>query len=390
MKFIHTADWHLGKLLKEHAMTEDQAWLLENQFLPLLDREKPDVVLLAGDVYDRSFPPEEAVELFDRMTEEIVGKRKIPFIVISGNHDSAERLSVASRLLSRQGLHIFGPLDLLKPVYIKDAYGEAAIIPLPYADPARVRVMMNHKNISDADKVRTYEDAERAMIDYVLSLIPEEKRNMRKIAVAHVFAAGGTPAESERPLSIGGYDRISDAVFKDFCYSALGHLHGPQKTTAHSDRIQYSGSLLRYSFGEVNQKKGVIVGDIDGEGNVSCRFEELKPRYEVRQITGTFDELMGENTPASEDYLQIVLTDEKPVIDAMPRLHTKYPNALGVVQDMGYREDSGNRDIHLETMSDQEIFKKFVSQFRETGLTDEEEALANDVWNAVYKKEAAR
>lgn len=390
MKFIHTADWHLGKLLKEHAMTEDQAWLLENRFLPLLDREKPEVVLLAGDVYDRSFPPEEAVELFDRMTEEIVGKRRIPFIVISGNHDSAERLSVASRLLSRQGLYIFGPLELLRPVYIKDEWGEVAVIPLPYADPARVRVMMNHKGLPDADKVRTYEEAEQAMVDYGLSLLPEEKKQLRKVAVAHVFAAGGTPAESERPLSIGGYDRISDAVFKPFCYTALGHLHGPQKTTAQSEAIQYSGSLLRYSFGEVNQKKGVILGQIDDAGHVSCRFEELTPRYEVRQMTGTFKELMDDDVPSSPDYLQIILTDSEPVIDAMPRLRAKYPNALGVVQDMGYREDSGKRDIYLETMSDQDIFKKFVSQFRESGLTEDEEQLANQVWDAVYKKEAER
>ena len=129
MKFIHTADWHLGKLLKEHSMTEDQEWLLNNRFLPLVDEEKPDVILLSGDVYDRSYPPEEAVELFDRMTEEIVGKRKIPFIIISGNHDSAERLAVASRLLKWQGLYIFGPLTRLSPVILEDADGKVAFCP---------------------------------------------------------------------------------------------------------------------------------------------------------------------------------------------------------------------------------------------------------------------
>ena len=159
MKFIHTADWHLGKLLKEHAMTEDQEWLLMHRFLPLVDEERPDVILLSGDVYDRSYPPEEAVELFDRMTEEIVGKRHTPLIVISGNHDSAERLAVASRLLSHQGLYIFGPLDRVHPVILEDAWGKVAFVPLPYAEPARVRVMMNQKGLSGAEDIHSYEEA---------------------------------------------------------------------------------------------------------------------------------------------------------------------------------------------------------------------------------------
>lgn len=275
MKFIHTADWHLGKLLKEHSMTEDQEWLLNNRFLPLVDDEKPDVILLSGDVYDRSYPPEEAVELFDRMTEEIVGKRKIPFIIISGNHDSAERLAVASRLLKWQGLYIFGPLTRLSPVILDDAGGKVAFCPLPYAEPARVRVMMNTLGLKGADQVHSYEEAETVLSRYLLSLLPAEP--LRKVALAHAFAAGGTPSESERPLSIGGYDRISDAVFEDYDYTALGHLHRPQKTQKESEKIQYSGSLMRYSFDEVNQKKGVIVGELDKEGKVHTTFHEWCP-----------------------------------------------------------------------------------------------------------------
>mgnify|MGYP001104241892 CR=1 FL=1 len=189
MKFIHTADWHLGKLLKEHAMTEDQEWLLMHRFLPLVDEERPDVILLSGDVYDRSYPPEEAVELFDRMTEEIVGKRHTPLIVISGNHDSAERLAVASRLLSHQGLYIFGPLDRVHPVILEDAWGKVAFVPLPYAEPARVRVMMNQKGLSGAEDIHSYEEAEKKLSDILLSALPDP--SMRKVALAHVFAAGG-------------------------------------------------------------------------------------------------------------------------------------------------------------------------------------------------------
>lgn len=388
MKFIHTADWHLGKLLKEHSMTEDQEWLLNNRFLPLVDEEKPDVILLSGDVYDRSYPPEEAVELFDRMTEEIVGKRKIPFIIISGNHDSAERLAVASRLLKWQGLYIFGPLTRLSPVILEDAGGKVAFCPLPYAEPARVRVMMNTLGLKGADQVHSYEKAETVLSRYLLSLLPAEP--LRKVALAHAFAAGGTPSESERPLSIGGYDRISDAVFEDYDYTALGHLHRPQKTQKESEKIQYSGSLMRYSFDEVNQKKGVIVGELDKEGKVHTTFHEMVPRYQVRCMEGAFDTLMSEETEPSDDYLQIRLTDETPVIDAMPKLRTKFPHALGVEQDMGYREDEGRRNIRLEQMSDEDILKRFVHQFRDRDLTEEEEKLALQTWDTVYRKENAQ
>lgn len=388
MKFIHTADWHLGKLLKEHSMTEDQEWLLNNRFLPLVDDEKPDVILLSGDVYDRSYPPEEAVELFDRMTEEIVGKRKIPFIIISGNHDSAERLAVASRLLKWQGLYIFGPLTRLFPVILEDAGGKVAFCPLPYAEPARVRDMMNTLGLKGADQVHSYEEAETVLSRYLLSLLPAEP--LRKVALAHAFAAGGTPSESERPLSIGGYDRISDSVFEEYDYTALGHLHRPQKTQKESEKIQYSGSLMRYSFDEVNQKKGVIVGELDKEGKVHTTFHEMVPRYQVRCMEGAFDTLMSEETEPSDDYLQIRLTDETPVIDAMPKLRTKFPHALGVEQDMGYREDEGSRNIHLEQMSDEDILKRFVHQFRDRDLTEEEEKLALQTWDTVYRKENAQ
>lgn len=388
MKFIHTADWHLGKLLKEHSMTEDQEWLLNNRFLPLVDEEKPDVILLSGDVYDRSYPPEEAVELFDRMTEEIVGKRKIPFIIISGNHDSAERLAVASRLLKWQGLYIFGPLTRLSPVILEDAGGKVAFCPLPYAEPARVRVMMNTLGLEGADQVHSYEEAETVLSRYLLSLLPAEP--LRKVALAHAFAAGGTPSESERPLSIGGYDRISDSVFEEYDYTALGHLHRPQKTRKGSEKIQYSGSLMRYSFDEVNQKKGVIVGELDKEGKVHTTFHEMVPRYQVRCMESAFDTLMGEETEPSDDYLQIRLTDETPVIDAMPKLRTKFPHALGVEQDMGYREDEGSRNIRLEQMSDEDILKRFVHQFRDRDLTEEEEKLALQTWDTVYRKENAQ
>lgn len=180
MKFIHTADWHLGKLFYGEYLTEEQEWLLKNQFLPLIDEEKPDVILLAGDVYDRSVPPAEAVELFDEMISEITGKRKIPFIVISGNHDSAERLSFASRILRGTGLFLCGDLyHTLAPVILKDDDGEVAFAPLPYAEPGKVREALS------AD-VHTHEEAERVLSDFLLRQMGHAAR---KVAIAHEFVA---------------------------------------------------------------------------------------------------------------------------------------------------------------------------------------------------------
>lgn len=248
--------------------------------------------------------------------------------------------------------------------------------------------MMNKLGMEEAEKVKTYEEAEKILSSRMLSLLPDEGEGMRKIALAHVYAAGGMSSESERPISIGGYDQIPDEVFAPYDYTALGHLHRPQKTKRDSEKIQYSGSLMRYSFDEVRQKKGIIVGTIDGEGNVSTTFREMLPLHQVREIQGSFADIMAKE--GSEDYLQIVLTDSEPVIDAMPKLREKYPNALGVEQDMGYKDDDGERRIRLESMSDEDIFRAFVSHFREQELTEEEEKLSQEVWEEVYRKENAK
>ena len=212
MKFIHTADWHLGKLLKEHAMTEDQEWLLMHRFLPLVDEERPDVILLSGDVYDRSYPPEEAVELFDRMTEEIVGKRHTPLIVISGNHDSAERLAVASRLLSHQGLYIFGPLDRVHPVILEDVWGKVAFVPLPYAEPARVRVMMNQKGLSGAEDIHSYEEAEKKLSDILLSALPDP--SMRRSSIRASSWERSERMAASRRISVSSRRSIRSVCWK--------------------------------------------------------------------------------------------------------------------------------------------------------------------------------
>ena len=386
MKLLHLADLHLGKRVNGFDMLEDQRFILE-QILTLCDKHGVEAVVLAGDIYDTPVPPAAACTLLDWFLTQL-SLRHVPVLAVSGNHDSAERLAVASRLLRSQGLYIFGPLDRLSPVILKDEWGLVAFLPMPYSEPARVRVMMNKLGMEEAEKVKTYEEAEKILSSRMLSLLPDEGKGMRKIALAHVYAAGGMSSESERPLSIGGYDQIPDEVFAPYDYTALGHLHRPQKTKRDSEKIQYSGSLMRYSFDEVRQKKGIIVGTIDGEGNVSTTFREMLPLHQVREIQGSFADIMARE--GSEDYLQIVLTDSEPVIDAMPKLREKYPNALGVEQDMGYKDDDGERRIRLESMSDEDIFRAFVSHFREQELTEEEEKLSQEVWEEVYRKENAK
>jgi exonuclease SbcD len=377
MKFIHTADWHLGKLFYGGYLTEEQEWILMNQFLPLVDEEKPDVIFLAGDVYDRSVPPAEAVELFDRMVSEICEKRHIPMVVISGNHDSPERLSFASALLRETGLYMCGDLGTTTaPISFSDEFGEVVIVPLPYADPGMVRHFLSDDTVHDHD------GAERALSHYLLASVPA---GVRKIALAHEFVAGGTASDSERPLSIGGTEQVGADVFADYNYTALGHLHRPQK--AGSDAVRYSGSLLKYSFSEASQPKGVIVGTLDGEGQVETRFVPLKPRHDVRIITGTFDELMKKEDEAPDDFLRADLLDEGPIVDAMARLRTRYPNLMALTTQRLTVDDSGERsfDMH-QKIEDIDMIRTFMEEFRERDLTPEEEACVKEVIEEMKKE----
>ena len=373
MKFIHTADWHLGKLFYGMYLTEEQEWYLKNQFLPLLDEEKPDAVLLAGDVYDRSVPPAEAVELFDEMISEIAGARRIPFLVISGNHDSKERLSFGSRLFRDRGLYMVGNIEkTARPIVLPDAYGDVAFAPMPYIETADVKSALYREDI------HTHEEAERALSEWLLGQIP---RGARRIAIAHDFvtAAGGAPIESdsERPLAIGGTEMVGADIFQPYHYTALGHLHGPQKAGA--ETIRYSGSLLKYSFSEERQKKGVIIGEIDGEGAVAVRFQELAARRDVRSIKGSFDELRHREETRPDDFLLADLTDEKPIPDTMAQLRDKYPHLMAIRTNFKIAEDDGDRTGVREQVGMLDMVQIFSEKFRQHRLSEEEEALVKEL-----------
>lgn len=363
MKFIHTADWHIGKLFYGEYLTEEQEWILKNRFLPLVDDEKPDVVLLAGDVYDRSVPPSEAVELLDEMIYEIVGRRKIPFIVISGNHDSSQRLSFGGRLMESGGLFMVGDIKRsVKPIVLEDEWGAVVFAPIPYAEPGTVRTVMKDET------VKTHEEAVLSLSNYLLSKID---KNIRKIAITHEFVAGGSTSDSERPLSIGGTDLIRAEIFKPYNYTALGHLHSPQR--AGFDNVRYSGSLLKYSFSEVTQKKGVIVGELSKDGEVKTKFVPLKPRRDVRIISGLFEDLMKNESLFTDDFLQIELTNDGPVIDAMARLRTHFPYVMALQTKKRVQTGEGARNFDFKKrVNPIDMMKTFVDEFRDEPMNKTE------------------
>lgn len=312
MRFLHTSDWHLGRLFHGVHLTEDQSYVLE-QLVDLAREARVDAVLVAGDIYDRAVPPAEAVQLLDHVLGRLVLECGLPTVLIAGNHDSPERLGFGSHLLARQGLHVAGTLDAAAPVVLADAAGPVYVLPLPYAEPAVVR---HAWGVEAAD----HDAALRAQVARGLAAVPPAAR---KVAVAHAFVAGSAASDSERPLAVGGSGSVGADAFAPFHYTALGHLHGCQQSGA---RLRYAGSLLKYSFNEADQAKGVQLVELAADGTVAVETVSLHPRREVRCWRGRFQELLAR--PACEDYLMVTLTDEAPVLDAKGRLQQRHPQVL--------------------------------------------------------------
>lgn len=380
MRIIHTADWHLGKLFYGSYLTEDQGYVWEQQLLPAIKEYQPHVIIAAGDIYDRSVPPAEAVELFDEIITKIGKELKIPFLCIAGNHDSAERLAFGNRLLAREGIHVFGPLDdFCRPVTLSDEWGAVDFIPLPYAEPAAVRYALGQESCRD------HQQSMAAYIAYQLSFV---EPSHRKVGMGHAFVGGGISSDSERPLSIGGTDCIESSVFSPFHYTALGHLHGPQMVG--SERVRYSGSLLKYSFGEYKQKKGVECITLGKDGDIIREQILLNPKRDVRILEGTFDELMGESVMESEDYILARLTDKDPVLDGLSRLRKKFPyiRALECIGREWAKEIENRADIRKVT--EEEMFATFAQEVRGEALSEAEQAYMAMIWKEIRSKEGER
>jgi exonuclease SbcD len=320
-RLLHTGDWHLGRYLHGVSLLEDQRHVLD-QLIDLARSERVDAVLVAGDVYDRSVPPADAVALLDEVLARLVVDAGIPVVLIAGNHDSPDRIGFGARILGRQGLFLRGTLDDLSPVRLADAHGELAIHPLPFVEPVFARALPGAQ--------AGFADHQGAMAHAVALLRAQRVPGQRNVLVGHAFVAGGSESDSERPLSVGGSGRIAEETFEGFDFVALGHLHRPQ--TLGGGRIHYAGSLLKYSFNEVEHVKGVSLVDIDARGVPTVRHVPLAPRRDVRIVTGTLAELLQQPDPQArrDDYLCAHLTDAGPVLDPMARLREVYPNMMEI------------------------------------------------------------
>jgi exonuclease SbcD len=381
MRILHTSDWHLGRLFHGVHLTDEQAHVLD-QLVALVADAKPDVLIVAGDVYDRSVPPVEAVELLDDTLTRIAVDLATPVVMIAGNHDSPERIGFGSRLLARSAVHLAGDVAAdLTPVRLGDEHGPIEVFPIPYAEPAVVRARLQD------DGVRDHQGAMGALIARARAT---RTPGSRAVLVAHAFVTGGSESESERPLSVGGAATVAAASFEGFNYVALGHLHRPQH--AGSERVVYSGSLLKYSFAEASHRKSVSLVEIDAAGAVRTEAVELTPRRDVRTITGSLAEVLA--GPASgdsrDDYVSIALTDRGAILDAIGRIREVYPYCLHVDRSAFLKAGSealaGTRADHRRRTVD-ELFDDFVRAMTGESMTEEERAAFAEIVDGMERVE---
>ena len=376
MKLIHLSDLHLGKRVNEFSMLEDQEYIL-TKCLNVIDEEKPDAVILAGDLYDKSVPPAEAVTLFDSFLVRLV-QRRLQVFVISGNHDSAERTAFAGRLIDLSGVH-------LSPVYsgdvraitLTDLYGPVHFYMLPFVKPVHVR-----RWFPDAE-IASYTDAVRVAIENMHMDLSE-----RNVLVTHQFVTGAVRSESE-DLSVGGADNVDASVFDGIDYVALGHIHGPQDIG--SPRIRYCGTLLKYSFSEAEHEKSVTVAELKEKGWLEVRTVPLIPRRDMREQRGSYMELTarsnykGTNT---DDYLHITLTDEEDIPDVVTKLRVIYPNLMKLDYDNRRTRSQtvvgGAEDV--EQKSPLELFAELYEKQNGAPLSEEQEAFSAALIEKIWEE----
>lgn len=377
MKIIHLADLHIGKRVNEFSMIDDQKYIL-NQILEIIDKEKPDAVIIAGDVYDKQVPSIEAVELLDSFISDI-SKRKTTTFIISGNHDSAERLAFGSSLMAMGKIYI-------SPVYngkiskytLKDDFGSANFYLLPFVKPSHV------KRFFPDEKIESYTDAIKVVVDN-LKLDTSEIN----ILIAHQFVTGASRTESEE-ISVGGLDNVDASVFEDFDYVALGHIHRPQKIG--TERIRYCGTPLKYSFSEVNDAKSVSIIEINSKEDFNLRTIPLIPKRDMRKIRGTYEELTTktsyENTN-TDDYIHVTLTDEFNVADAIQKLRVIYKNIMKLEYDnMRTRESRKINldDMVIENKNPLEIFSEFYKLQNNKEMNDEQKEIIKKIMEEVWEE----
>ncbi|MFN1512798.1 exonuclease SbcCD subunit D [Vibrio owensii] len=370
MKFIHTSDWHLGRQFHNVSLLDDQQAVLD-QLIQYVEDNPVDAVVVAGDIYDRSVPPTIAIELLNKVVKRICGELNTPMILISGNHDGAERLGFGSEQMKNAGLHIISNFeDMLTPVVIETASaGQVAFYGMPYNDPEQVRFAYQ-------EPVSTHDQAHKLLAEKITDQFQPEQRN---VLVSHCFVDGAIESESERPLSIGGSDRVSHEHFLNFDYVALGHLHQPQKKG--EEYIRYSGSLMKYSFGEQNQKKGFTLVEIDQNGFVSAEHVDLAAPHEMRIVEGELEQVIeqGKTDPKNEDYLLVRLMDKHAILNPMEKLRTVYPNVLHLEKPgmlIGVEQEMAQAKL---ARSEIDMFRDFFTEAQDSQLSQEQDQAISDI-----------
>lgn len=376
MKIMHLSDLHIGKKVNEYSMLQDQIYILK-EILRIIDNEKVETVIIAGDVYDRSLPPNEALELFDEFLYQL-SSRNVNVFVISGNHDSPERISYGGRMMTENKIFLSPVYDgNVKPISLNDDYGEVNFYLLPFIRPADIRRYFPDENIEN------YTDTVKVAIDNMNVDFSE-----RNILITHQFVTGAELSESE-DIIVGGTDNVSGEVFDGFDYVALGHIHREQ--TVGKDNIRYCGTPLKYSFSEAKHIKSVTILDFKDKENIEYSKIPLTPLRDMREIRGTYDELTlksnYENTNV-DDYLHITLTDEEDIPDAIGKLRSIYPNIMKLDYDNLRTRGSGIVDAieNIESKSPFELFADLFKQQNNQDMSEEQEEIMRNLIDKIWEE----
>lgn len=371
MKLFHLSDLHIGKRVNEFSMIEDQKYIL-TQILYAADQEKPDGILISGDVYDRTIPTAEAVQVFDAFLTRL-SEQKIPAFIISGNHDSAERLAFGSSLMGKSGIYFSKVYDgTVEKIPMQDAYGTVWIYLLPFLRPSTIR----HALPERAEEVQSAADAVRIALEQ--TKIDEKERN---VLLAHQFVTGAKRCDAEE-LQVGDVDQIPAELFASFEYVALGHIHSPQQVGR--ETVRYCGAPLKYSFSEAGQEKSITVVELKEKGSVDLRTIPLKPLHDLRKIRGMYLEVTAKSFYENrdcEDYLQVTLTDEEDVPDGMAKLRTIYPNLMRLEYDN--KRTRSNAEVRaaerVEEKSELELFQEFYELQNNQSMTEVQEQFVEEL-----------
>lgn len=362
MKLIHLSDLHLGKKLNEFSLFEDQKYILR-QITDIIHQINPDGVILAGDIYDKSIPSIEAVQLLDNFLTELAGL-SLPVFIISGNHDSAERLGFGARIMAQNKVYLAAVYDgNIQKITLLDEYGPLNVYLLPFIKPAAV------KRIFEEEPINSYNDALQIVLKNT-----DIDCSQRNILVAHQFVTGAFRSDSEEIL-VGGLDNVDAALFTDFDYVALGHIHGAQNIG--SEKIRYCGTPLKYSFSEHKQQKSVTVIDLKDKGQLNIETVPLIPLRDMVKIKGTYLELTELNFYQNlnrSDYFHITLTDENDVLDAMQKLRVIYPNLMQLEYDNQRTQKNADLSVseHILLKSEMELFEEFYKMQNNADMTAEQ------------------